>query len=272
MGKGVRARTLYARFQHSANCLLVINAGHHQGFVQPPPADLKPPVSHWTPPGFTAFLKRLAAEGCDLIMVSMPFHGENRGYAPDVGLPMEPPSGISHDDMSKVQAIKPDRGSLLRYFLEPAMGSLQWALTQRSYQRIGMAGMSGGGWATTVLAALEPRVQASYAVAGSVPMKYRASPREGDWEQDTPDLLNVAGYSDLYLMGVAERRRRVHLLYNAEDRCCFKGTHVQRFAPALVKHANEAGYGPLEIKIFAGSVHDIQPAIADHILADFMHR
>jgi hypothetical protein len=272
MGKGMRARTLYAHFQHGASCLLVINAGHSQGFVQPPPANLKPPVSYWAVPGSMAFLKRVVAEGCDLIMVSMPFYGENRGYALDVGLPMEPPSRNLHDDMPKVQAIKPDKGSLLRYFLEPAMGSLQWALRHRSYLRIGMAGLSGGGWATTVLAALEPSVQVSYAVSGSVPMKYRATPREGDWEQYTSDLLDVADYSDLYLMGTAEQGRRVHLLYNAENGCCFNGTQVQQFAPALVKFANEAGYGPLEVKIFPGSAHDIQPAIADHILADFMHR
>src|SRR5262245_48567150 len=84
LGHGMKARTIYATFSNS-KCLFVINAGHSQGFTQPPPSDLKLPLSYWSVPGSVEFLKRIAARNCDLLLSSMPFYGENRYYALDVG-------------------------------------------------------------------------------------------------------------------------------------------------------------------------------------------
>jgi len=54
----------------------------------------------------------------------------------------------------------------LRYFVEPVAIGLNY--TRRlGYALTAMAGLSGGGWTTMLYAALDPRVQRSYPVAGS---------------------------------------------------------------------------------------------------------
>jgi PhoPQ-activated pathogenicity-related protein len=37
------------------------------------------------------------------------------------------------------------------------------------YKHIVMAGLSGGGWTTTIAAAIDPRIQLSIPIAGSIP-------------------------------------------------------------------------------------------------------
>jgi hypothetical protein len=114
--------------------------------------------------------------------------------------------------MPKVPKLKPDKGSLLQYF-NPALGSLCWMVGRTAHHRVGAGGLSAGGWTTTLLAAVEPRIKASYAVAGSLPMKLHDKKDDaGDWEQITRDLLDVVDYSDLYLMGAADPGRRVYLM------------------------------------------------------------
>jgi hypothetical protein len=268
MGHGMKAKTLYATFADS-RCLFVINAAHSQGFVQPPPSDLKLPISYWSIPGSVQFLKRLAAKGCDLLLSSMPFYGENRYYALDVGLPMEPPGGNLHDDIPNVPGLKPDRGSLLQYYVDPVLGAVNFAIERKHYNRIGMAGLSGGGWTTTLVSAIDSRIQRSYSVAGSLPTRYKSEDEIGDWEQRARDLLDVADYSDLYLMGSAEKSRKTHLIYNSDDGCCFKGRVASTFANDLKSFAKENGFGVVDVTIVQGHDHDVAPAAADFILEDF---
>src|ERR1700743_1552081 len=106
-----------------------------------------------------------------------------------------------------------------------------------------MEGLSGGGWTTTLVSAIDPRIEQSYAVAGSLPTKYRLGGDIGDWEQTHRDLLDIVDYSDLYLMGSAERNRKTHLIYNLDDGCCFKGRIASTFAEELKSFAAMNGYG-----------------------------
>ena len=91
-----------------------------------------------------------------------------------------------------------------------------------SYRRIVMVGLSGGGWATTVYAALDPRISASYPVAGSLPFPLRYQ-TVGDWEQTLPALYEIADYLDLYVLGSIGRGRSQLQILNEQDPCCFAG-------------------------------------------------
>ena len=63
-----------------------------------------------------------------------------------------------------------DQGdSPVRYFLEGVVLVTNYALNVLKYKRIVMVGLSGGGWTTTVAAALDPRISLSMPIAGSVP-------------------------------------------------------------------------------------------------------
>ena len=94
--------------------------------------------------------------------------------------------------------------------------------------RIGMTGLSGGGWQTIVLSSLDERVTATDPVAGfsSLRSKLEANGYEefGDIEQLPPDFLRGVDYSDLVAMMAP---RPTLLTFNAGDDCCFRSGLVK---------------------------------------------
>lgn len=94
--------------------------------------------------------------------------------------------------------------------------------------RIGVTGLSGGGWQTIVLSSLDERVRAANPVAGfsSLRSKIEANgySEVGDIEQLPPDFLQGLDYS--YLVAMMAPRPTL-LTYNAEDDCCFKAGLVK---------------------------------------------
>ncbi len=94
--------------------------------------------------------------------------------------------------------------------------------------RIGMTGLSGGGWQTLVLSALDERVRASAPVAGFNGMGAKAVARAygdtGDIEQSAADLFESVDYPQLAAL-VAPRP--LLLAFNAEDECCFRAGMVK---------------------------------------------
>lgn len=95
--------------------------------------------------------------------------------------------------------------------------------------RIGVTGLSGGGWQTIILSSLDERVAVSIPVAGYVSLKGRAErlPEEpGDIEQNATDLVAGQDYSTFTAM------RAPHptlLINNAEDDCCFRAPLVRPY-------------------------------------------
>jgi dienelactone hydrolase len=90
-------------------------------------------------------------------------------------------------------------------------------------ERLGMTGLSGGGWQTIVLSSLDERVRVAVPVAGFSSIVPRVEAREygdvGDVEQSATDLFNGRDYS--WLMALRAPRPTL-LAYNAEDDCCFR--------------------------------------------------
>lgn len=85
---------------------------------------------------------------------------------------------------------------------------------------VSMAGISGGGWTTTVAAAIDPRIAVSAPVAGSLPRSLRVGTASvGDWEQQK--IYDVCDYPSLYAMASdASGRKQVQVL-NRYDPVCF---------------------------------------------------
>jgi hypothetical protein len=110
----------------------------------------------------------------------------------------------------------------LRLFLDPTIVSLNWVLKKYNYKSVGMVGLSGGGWTTNLISALDDRIKYSFNVAGSIPLYYRVGGSIGDIEQFLPQLYrDIAGYPDLYILGAyGEGRKQVQIL-NRQDNCCF---------------------------------------------------
>ncbi|HEV2425405.1 MAG TPA: hypothetical protein VGZ29_11315, partial [Terriglobia bacterium] len=96
-------------------------------------------------------------------------------------------------------------------------------------RRIGVTGLSGGGWQTIILSSLDERVAVSVPVAGYVSLKGRAErlPEEpGDIEQNATDLVAGQDYSTFTAMRAP---RPTLLIDNAEDDCCFRAPLVRPY-------------------------------------------
>jgi dienelactone hydrolase len=92
--------------------------------------------------------------------------------------------------------------------------------------RIGVTGLSGGGWQTIVLSSLDERVTLAVPVAGYSSIAYRLEMirHVGDVEQNAPDMQLYADYSHLTALRAP---RPTLLVYNAEDDCCFRAPLVK---------------------------------------------
>ncbi len=165
-----------------------------------------------------------------VMVYAMPFHHWNAQGIEDPNDPgtMLPPP--SHRELVPWETAE---FSTLTFFLEPLTVTLNHA--ERTYrpESVEMIGLSGGGWTTTVYAALDPRITRSYPVAGSLPFFLRPaspkpSPTIGDFEQTKaafPGFYAASSddFLDMYVMAsIGANRSQVQIL-NRFDECCFNG-------------------------------------------------
>lgn len=94
-------------------------------------------------------------------------------------------------------------------------------LEQVDPERIAVTGLSGGGWQTIVLAALDTRVRLAAPNAGYIGLDCRVNHRadRGDIEQNASDLAATADYPTLTALLAP---RPALLMYNEFDDCCFQ--------------------------------------------------
>ena len=94
-------------------------------------------------------------------------------------------------------------------------------------ERIGMTGLSGGGWQTALLSALDERVKVIVPVAGHSAVWQRRGCIEdiGDQEQCPADLCTVADYDTLSALFAP---RPTLLMYNRHDDCCFQTRRARK--------------------------------------------
>jgi dienelactone hydrolase len=94
--------------------------------------------------------------------------------------------------------------------------------------RIAVTGLSGGGWQTIVLSALDPRVSAAVPVAGFSSMTTALEHPEyagDDAEQHASDFHQGVDYAQFAAMRAP---RPTLLIYNAKDDCCFRAGVVKQ--------------------------------------------
>lgn len=163
------------------------------------------------------FLRR----GFDVLAVDMPRHGENRAE-------VAPTCPVTVEDSAYDHAVY----ACAKHPLEPFIAPVVKALNALKYERVAMMGLSGGGWATGVVSAIDPRIERSYPVAGTWPVYLRehdGTPSSlGDYEQRYRPMLEAASYLDQYAL--AERQLQV---FNARDDCCFRGPGFRTYVPVV---------------------------------------
>jgi hypothetical protein len=116
--------------------------------------------------------------------------------------------------------------SLAPFYLSISKGlDILLSLPEADSSRVLMSGLSGGGWQTILLSALDTRVTFANPVAGYAGLLERnRNPTDlGDAEQLPADFGTLAGYRHLTALMAG---RELLLTYNAHDNCCFKSGEV----------------------------------------------
>ncbi|WP_291981235.1 hypothetical protein [Luteitalea sp.] len=100
------------------------------------------------------------------------------------------------------------------------------ALPDADASKVAVTGLSGGGWQTIILSALDTRVTLANPVAGFSSFVTRTQWPEkdlGDSEQTPSDLASIADYTHLNALMAP---RALQLTYNAKDTCCYRGDYA----------------------------------------------
>lgn len=148
----------------------------------------------------------------------------------------------------------------IKYFVEPVIMSLNHMKKFHSYDSISMTGVSGGGWSTTILAALDTRIKNSFPVAGSLPFYLRTDEliknrpaTFGDFEQYYMPLYKEANYLEMYVMGASGDKRKQVQILNKFDPCCFSGINGHLYGDKVSQRVQSLGQG--SYKLFIDDTH-----------------
>jgi hypothetical protein len=212
-------------------------------------------------PRFRDNIGTLLGAGHPVALISMPFFSPNPSGS-EVSIPNLGGLLISnHDELSYLDGSI--IGSPLKYFIQPIVSTVDYFADTGC--RVFMTGVSGGGWSTTLAAALDPRIEGSVAVAGSVPLQNLTARTPGDWEQQLPGLLPDFAYPVLYVLGTFPNRVAT-VAYNNDDLCCFASRGLTPTWQADVTDAVKALGGEFTVVNEPTSEHDVGPQALQRLL------
>lgn len=166
----------------------------------------------------------------------------------------------------------------LRYYIEPCILTINYMRDQLGIQITDMHGMSGGGWTTAWIAALEPRLRWSFPSAGHSPCSLDQGHRfKGatcdPGEYIAPENLdskscNVyhweqrAGYlasdtTTLYTLGALESGRHLVSLHKLYDNCCYRGCGKEDAMRELRRRVNTHAMGNYDVVFTPHHRHEV---------------
>jgi len=242
MGNGVRSYLYHLQPAQRRQDRLVL---YHHGFA----GEIRD-----VPETIGAFLER----GYAVLGLNLMAYGGNSGsvQAADGG------SHNLHFDLDRIE-------NPLRYHFEPIVVGINYALRAFGYRSVDIVGFSAGGFMAAVAAAIDPRIERSYPVAGAYPIYLRAGQDiQKGMPSYYPPMLAAASYLDMFILGAAGTGRRQLQVFNRYDRCCFNNTKATLYAPAVAARAAALG-GTFAVLIDQTHAdHKVSRFALDAILAD----
>ncbi|MEX0642079.1 MAG: hypothetical protein WD468_05230 [Pirellulales bacterium] len=249
----------------NANRLAIVHQGHANNLE----AGVGTTANHLLQQGFT------------VLTMMMPLHGWNT----DTTAVIPGQGGVTystHDQMI-LNTSPANGGRGFRLFLEPVVQGINYLqATNPSLQNVSMVGLSGGGWTTSLMAAVDPRISLSIPVAGSAPLYVRnddvTQSSYGDTEQTYSPLYNediepdgtgggVATWMEIYALGGYGPGRRQIKVTNEFDNCCFPGTYPNSYKTIVADKVASLGAGQWEH--YLDSTHFVHQ-ISGHVIADIL--
>jgi hypothetical protein len=211
-------------------------------------------------------IRMFLSKGYAVIALSMPLMGLNN--QPVVDHPRLGKLKLTKHEYLKFLQL--EHGHPVKFFLHPVAVVLNHA-RQYDYSATYMLGLSGGGWTSTLYAAIDPRILRSYPVAGTLPIYLRPGGRSdwGDYEQTIPELYTIANYLELYVLGsVGEGRKQLQIL-NKYDPCCYAGIRYQTYEDIVKARVQSLGAGHFEVYLEESNrEHKISDQALEVILDD----
>lgn len=102
------------------------------------------------------------------------------------------------------------------------------SLPQVDSRRVGVTGLSGGGWQTTLLSALDERVAVAVEVAGIGALESNLI-RPHDTNEIEENATDLTQNEDYQFFVAIRAPRPTLLIHNAEDDCCFRADLVKPY-------------------------------------------
>lgn len=197
------------------NQLVIVHDGHMACYLDDGPTTTQKDA------GIQRTIKALLADGFGVLAITMPQYTPADPNLPDPGNCAQNHIGMFNLPVSG--------GNPLKFFMEPVAAGINYLVSTVKYPTINMLGLSGGGWTTTLYAALDTRIATSMPVAGTLPLYMIPSNQSPDLEQYLPAFYNpsgaspsgIAGYLDIYLLGSRGTGRRQVQILNRHDDCCY---------------------------------------------------
>jgi hypothetical protein len=217
--------------------LLIYHGGHDGDFIV-----AKDLISFFLKNGFA------------VIGMSMPLEGQNNHPIVDL-------EGIGKVQLTfhdQIKLLKMKSGHPVQLFLTPIAVVINYAQSL-GYNSVFMTGVSGGGWTTTVYAAVDPRITRSYPAAGTLPLHLREDGKRtnsaqrpadwGDYEQTIPELHSIANYLDLYILGSLGEQRKQLQIINKNDPCCMGGEAFKAYQEVVNDRVRSLGGGAFAVSL-----------------------
>ena len=179
---------------------------------------------------------------------------------------------LLHPEFGKIQLkthnhlalLEIDSFSPTSLFVEPPVIALNYIEKNSNFNSVNMVGLSGGGWTTMMLSAIDSRIDQSFSIAGSYPIFLRNDPENfGDYEQTNLSLYRTANYLDLYTLASYGENRKFIQIFNKFDPCCFHGDSFLEYKDHIKKNISELENGHFDI--FLDDTHK-EHKISDYAL------
>ena len=206
-------------------------------------------------------VRALNDAGCRVLVFAMPLEARNPG--------VHLPNRLELASHMQLAWLNQDEGHPVRLLVEPVLVMLNELEAEGTPGQTTMIGLSGGGWTTTLAAAIDPRIGLSIPVAGTLPLWLRTGvPGDwGDWEQNLPEMYSRWSYLDLYILGATGEGRAQLQILNQYDPVCFAGIRSQLYAETVSNIVDSLGPGGFEVFVDdTHARHDISVAARSLIL------
>lgn len=207
------------------------------------------------------YIQQFIDQGYAVLAFCMPLYCENA--RPVVSVPRL--GNIAMEFHDYMVFLDPQNGHPLKFFLEPVVVGLNYIQGEYGYRHITMTGFSGGGWSTTMAAAIDARIQSSFPVAGSYPIFLREYRDRSHYEHQLPEVYTLTNFLELYVMGGYGDERMQMQVVNQYDPCCYAGIKGQVYGEVVAERVSQLGAGSWALYIDPYHEHGISPQVMEQI-------